>query len=191
MDKKQYFGKAAFALMAFAAAGAVLYALWLDGAFLPGWIAWEEEDLTDMSGTYDVSLADRKVLVRHGKKEIWASPEGVKVQQILSLDIDRDDGDELLLLCWKRGRFGKHKPFWVEEDEKGWSQHLFVYEYAGEKVLPKWMSSYIGLDVLRMSSFGESAGEKRLLFEDRKGEVSSWRWGSWGFSKEDAAPERS
>ena len=104
-------------IMALAAAGAILYVLWLGGALLPGWALWEENSVFEASGKYQVTLSGRAVSVYCGEKEIWHSPEEVKVQQVISADLDRDEADELILLCWKRGRYGKHKPFWVEKFE--------------------------------------------------------------------------
>lgn len=173
--------------MALAAAGAILYVLWSKGAFIPEWALWEECHIFDTSGKYEVTLTDKAVSVLCEEEKIWQSPEYVKVQQVLSCDIDRDEKDELILLCWKRGRYGKHRPFWVEEDEEGWSQHLFVYEYEGSEIRPKWMSSYIGQDVAAMSFGGNKSGEHWLILTDPEDAKSYWRWGSWGFVKEDAA----
>ena len=72
----------------------------------------------------------------------------------------------------------------VEEDEETWSQHIFVYAYDGDKIKPKWMSSYIGVDVAEMSA-GGAGGRRRLLLTDTEGRMSSWIWDSWGFTGED------
>lgn len=182
---KLYWKRAVITITAFFITGAVLYILRNNGAFIPGWAVWEESSIMDASGSYAVSLTKKAVHITYENEKIWDSPEGVKVQQILSCDIDRDDCDELILLCWKRGRFGEHRPFWVEKDEKGWSQHLFVYEYAGSEIRPKWMSSYIGQDITSLSSGGNKNGDRWLLLTDPEGDVSFWRWSSWGFEKED------
>lgn len=187
MDKKEYFRKVIYAIVVLVLAGTILYSLWLGGAFLPRWIVWEENDIADLSGTYETSLIDKTVSVWHQGTKIWDSPKNVKVQQMLYCDIDRDNADELILLCWKRGRFGKHKPFWIKKDEKNWSQHIFVYEYKEDKVWAQWMSSYIGQDVASMAAWGEDVSSRMLVLTDPKGEISYWRWGSWGFAKEDAA----
>lgn len=172
--------------MALVAAGAVLYALWSRGVFLPGWIQWHDREISDDSGTYEITLAQKRVAVRQGGREIWASPEGVKVQDVLSCDIDGDQAQELVVLCWKIGRYGKHRPFWVEKDEKKWSQHLFVYEYMDGEIRPKWMSSYMGVDVAELAeAAGKGLRECRLLLTDPKGEASCWRWDSWGFAREE------
>lgn len=172
-------------ITALAASGALFCMLWNTGAFLPGWVRWEEQHIFDGSGSYEISLTDRTVHVMYEGKGIFTSPANVQVQQILSLDIDRDERDELIVLCWKRGRYGKHRPFWVERDEAGWSQHLFVYEYEGYEIKPKWMSSYIGQDVAHMTEGGNKSGEKWLLLTDPEDRVNCWQWGSWGFVKED------
>lgn len=177
--------KAIIPIMALLAIGIVLYILWNNGAFLPKWAVWEENSIFDASGSYEISLTEKTVHITYENEKIWDSPENVKVQQILSCDIDRDDCDELILLCWKRGRFGEHKPFWIEDDEKNWSQHIFVYEYAGNEIRAKWMSSYIGQDVASLSSGGNMNGDRWLLLTDPQGDASYWRWSSWGFEKED------
>lgn len=164
--------------------GLLLYFLWSRGAFLPGWIRWEDGTIRDRTGCYEIVLRHRQVRVLSGDTILWTSPQGVRVQAVLSWDIDNDSADELLLLCWKRGRYGKYKPFWVKEDEKGWSQHLFVYEYEKEEIVPKWMSSYLGEDVAGIAGNGKEAPFSRLLMTDRKGGISSWVWGNWGFSRE-------
>ena len=165
--------------------GSVLYLLWQDGAFLPGWITWQNRHATDGSGTYGITLDKRTVEVRYQDSLIWTSPEKVKIQDILCYDIDNDGADELLLLCWKIGRYGKYRPFWVKEDEDTWSQHLFVYEFAGDSIRAQWMSSYMGIDVTGMAAGQMGAGKTRLLLVDRQEMVSYWYWDSWGFAKEE------
>ena len=120
--------------MALAAASALLYFLWSKGAFLPRWIGWQERNLYDRSGEYKITLNRKAVHVEYEGAQVWTSPEGAKVQDVLSWDIDNDGEDELILLCWKIGRYGAHRPFWIEKDERKWSQHIFVYEYAGEDI---------------------------------------------------------
>lgn len=162
---------------------AVLYMMWKQGYFLPQWAAWKETAIHDVSDSYEIILQDRKVTVRNKDKIIWTSPKEVQVQDILSCDIEGDGADELVLLCWKRGRYGKHKPFWIKKDEKSWSQHIFVYEYDISRIKPKWQSSYIGVDVTEITSVIERDG-CRLWLTDTKGKDSCWRWDSWGFVKE-------
>lgn len=174
---------AAVAAVTVAGVFGILHILSRQGIILPRWIRWESRIISDSGGHYEITLEDRAVRVNRDGLEIWTSPEGVKVQDVLSGDIDNDGGDELILLCWKRGRYGKYRPIWVEEDEKNWSQHIFVYEYADGEIRPKWMSSYIGQDVAAMSHNGEKAPRCRLLLTEPDGKVNCWIWDSWGFSR--------
>lgn len=143
--------KAVLCIMALVGAGAVLYMLWLRGAFLPGWIVWESGTVDEPTGRYEIALAHGTVSVTYDSSVIWTSPKGAKVQKALTADIDGDGNAELLLLCWKIGRYSRSMPFWVEQDEKKWSQHLFVYRFDEGAVRPEWMSSYIGQDVAEMA----------------------------------------
>lgn len=161
------------------------YFLWSSGAFLPKWIVWTDKTFSDQSGQYKILLEHKSLCVLSGDTVIWTSPDKVKIQEALSCDIDNDGEDELLLLCWKRGRYGTHRPFFVETDETEWSQHIFVYEYNEGEIRPKWMSSYIGLDVAKIEGNHREVPMNRLLLTDPEGEVSSWVWTSWGFVKED------
>ena len=172
--------------MALTSAAVILFLLWNSGAFLPRWISWENSAGYDASGKYKLVLSKKSVSVAYEDNIIWTSPDGVKVQKALSCDADNDGQDELVLLCWKKGRYGKAKPIWVEKDERKWSQHLFVYEYTPDEVRPKWMSSYIGLDVSDIVSNQKRAPYNRLWLTDLEGRVSSWVWDSWGFTKEDS-----
>lgn len=172
-------------MAALASAVTILFLLWNSGAFLPRWICWENSAGYDASGKYEFLLSKKSVSVTYEDSVIWTSPDGVKVQKALSLDVDNDGQDELVLLCWRKGRYGKVKPIWVEQDERSWSQHIFVYEYTKDEVKPKWMSSYIGQNVADIASNQKSAPYSRLWLTDLEGSVSSWVWDSWGFAKED------
>lgn len=196
--------------MALVGTGAVLYMLWMNGTFLPRWIRWESGISRDPTGKYEITLEQKKVSVIYDTNVIWTSPKGVKVQSVLSVDIDGDKTEELILLCWKIGRYGRSKPFWVEEDEKKWSQHIFVYGLHEGEVRPKWMSSYIGQEVSEMAVKEQERAAQtaqdvaepvvkeqdqqaehimrvpriRLLLTAPDGRLSSWIWDSWGFTKE-------
>lgn len=173
-----------------AGVAAVLFFVQHGGAFLPCWISWENMTGCDASGEYLFSLAEKSVTVTQGDSVIWVSPSDVKVQKALCCDADNDGRDELVLLCWKRGRYGTAKPFWVERDEQKWSQHLFVYAYTPDGVRPRWMSSYIGQDVSDIVSNGKRAPQCRLCLTDLEGNTSSWVWDSWGFTKEEGNSQK-
>lgn len=174
--------------MALVCTGAILcflYMLWGKGVFLPRWIEWKSALFSDRTGSYEISLDRKTVSVLYDGTVIFTSPEEVKVQDVLSCDIDHDGTEELILLCWKIGRYGVYRPFWIDRDENRWSQHIFVYEYDQNRICPKWMSSYIGVDVVTMSSNDKEAPYDRLLLVDTEGKMSSWVWDFWGFAREE------
>lgn len=164
------------------------YELWRNAVkpynYLPGWIMWRT-----FSENYQglrVELADYHLSIKDNHNEvIFESKEGFDVQDALFCDINDDGEDELLVLFWKKGRYGISTPFWVTEDpEKDiYSQHIFIYRKdmdCGYKSI--WGASDITLDALRWK-YDEA--HKVLLIEDRFGEVTGWRYPEWGLTKTD------
>ena len=58
-NMRSCFKRAVIIITALAAGGTVLYGLWARGTFLPGWIIWEENNITDTSGSYHISLKNK------------------------------------------------------------------------------------------------------------------------------------
>lgn len=164
---------------------------------LPDWIVWNSkeiyvEDYVDLAENYSLNGADeipsidsnplriclsRKIVkIYENGKLTWTSEKDYKVQDFLWCDIDQDNENELLLLCWKIGKYGAHRPFWVSEDEEEWSQHIFIYDWKEHRADPIWMASDIGRDVVnwRYDEHGY------LILEDTNGKLSSWAWLQWG-----------
>lgn len=155
----------------------IIYGAWKRGAFLPGWIVWEEKSEETEIGTLE--LKDRKLTITDQGTVVFRAPEEVLVQDALWCDIDHDTQKECLILCWKIGRYGESRPFWVEKDEKKWSQHIYIYHLDQEGILkPSWMASDIGLDV-RTMAFTEA---DRLILTEPGGKKTSWDWISWGLT---------
>ena len=88
-----------------------IFLLWWKGCFLPRWIVWE-----DKSFPYE----DTRVTLKKGRMELeglWHTPWDWSVQDVLCDDINRDGKEELVLLVWKHGSYGKHLPFWVKHND--------------------------------------------------------------------------
>ncbi|MBE5829119.1 MAG: CapA family protein [Butyrivibrio sp.] len=119
------------------------------------------------------------------RSDIWTVPSEYKVQDGFLTDLDRDGATEMILLVWKRGRFGKHRPFWITSDERCYSQHIFIYDV--EPVSQKWFASDIGVDVRRMKLLneGSATSEAVLLTEDIDGNCALWHWESFGLKTMD------
>lgn len=173
-----------FIVAAALAAAAVSFA-WHKGAFLPRWITWQEKE--EIYGFSEISnLNQLKFILKNKRLELdkdntvlWTSPKDILVQDFLWCDINHDNKAELLILCWRIGRYGNAKPYWVENDEHTWSQHIYIYELRdNEEIHPIWMASDIGMDV-KDWSFDDI---DRLVITETSGRRTSWDWVSWGLS---------
>lgn len=173
-------------LMASTLVGAFLLLLLAAGQdHLPRWIIWENAVLTPASAPYTAVLKHRHLEVTAADGgTLWVTPDSLKVQEALCSDIDNDGLEELILLCWKKGRYGTDRPFWVTQDETTWSQHIFLYEFSDGAIRPKWGSSYIGQEVSHMSVILRQDMRNHLLLAAPDRTVSSWLWDSWGFTRE-------
>ena len=189
-NKRQYNMKkivkiiSVFIVAAALAAAAVSFA-WHKGAFLPRWIIWQEKE--EIYGFSEISnLNQLKFILKNKRLELdkdntvlWTSPKDILVQDFLWCDINHDNKAELVILCWRIGRYGNAKPYWVENDEHTWSQHIYIYELRdNEEIHPIWMASDIGMDV-KDWSFDDI---DRLVITETSGRRTSWDWVSWGLS---------
>ena len=163
-------------ILGLGAAGILLHR----GYLMPVWISWEHEEIvcTEADGPEKIILQNRELTVLQDGVEVWRPDAGIKVQDVLWEDIDHDEEPELMLLCWKRGRYGNSRPFWVTEDEPIWSQHIFLYDWEAGLMQPIWMASDLGMEVEQWS-FHE---RNRLLLTDRTGRTTAWDWITWGLS---------
>ena len=134
----------------------------------------------DLSGGRRLELSGKALKLYSKEEPYWQTEGDWLIEDALLTDINRDGADELLLLLWKRGRYGKHRPFWVEEDEDDWSQHIFIYSLPEGTEAPKqlWCASDLG----RVVKNWELEDEKPwlLIIDDDKGERTLWIWESWG-----------
>ena len=85
------------------------------GGFLPEWITWEEREI-DAGDGITVILHKREVRISKNDVPVHKINKTVKVQDMLITDLDRDDDPELVLLCWRRGKYGPAQPFWENEN---------------------------------------------------------------------------
>lgn len=146
--------------------------------FLPDYSKPVTKTLRDAERGIVVRQELRYVEVYSDEEVVWSLPHSVKAQDCLLADIDHDGIEELLILCWKRGRYGEHRPTWVKHDEINWSQHIFIYEITDNNVRPKWMASDIGMNA---ASWKFSKGV--LSIKDTDGIITEWIWRTWGLEK--------
>ena len=176
----------------------LLYFLWKRGTFLPGWVKWnnkaENHVFTDIPGEFEdpdreaiVEIAGIQLKNRHfsvydeAGNLRWESKKGWKVSDYFIDDIDHDGEDEIVILFWRIGSFGDSKPFWIEKDEKKWSQHIGIYDYDAlreDRVDPIWVSSGMGIKVKDLW-----LDEKEFLhIAEPGGKETLWFWNRWGLA---------
>ena len=74
------------------------------------------------------------------------------MQDVLVMDIDRDQQEELVLLIWKHGSYGRHLPVWEKKNDIRLEQHIFIYRLQERNIStdvmrPVWMSSSLGTEI--------------------------------------------
>lgn len=112
-------------------------------------------------------------------RKMWESEKGFWVQDGFCTDVDGDGGMDLILLLWKIGKYGYARPFWVTEDEKTYSQHVFLYSVSEDgEVHSKWGASEIGSEIKRMKLLEKN--DRIILTENVEGTNSLWHWDSFG-----------
>jgi len=154
-----------------AIAAAAIVMLWMRGAFLPSWVSWQTKE------SKGASLRNRRLHFADVSGEtVWDSGADLLVQDFLWADIDHDGEEELLVLCWKIGRYGRAVPMVEKKDGHSWSQHIYIYKSDNGNIRPVWMASDIGLDAQNWR-FSE---EDRLVITEPQGRESRWDWLSWG-----------
>ncbi len=150
--------------------------LFSSGLLIPRYASTDDKTISD--GSVTVIKKGRGIFVKSKGKKIWELPGDVKTQDILLEDIDGDGEKELAVLCWKRGRFGKRRPTWVKEDEKGYSQHIYIYKINEDGITPFWMASDIGPEAVSWS-FDDGV----LSIEQKDKKITKWKWISWGLER--------
>lgn len=155
---------------------------WARGLFLPGWIEWNRTQLAaDLNGDgyfEALCIEDRQLKVYEDGDLAAELPQDWFVSDVFVGDVDADGSQEVVCLTWKRGSYGESRPFWVEHNTAGFSQHIFIFQYRDGELVQRWLSSDIGIPV-RRASLDEYA---RLHLETRDGESYLCEWQDWGLN---------
>lgn len=143
---------------------------------------WEQRDIifdVDNDGNAEnITLSNRKMTVRRNDKIIWESNNDWKVVDFLIGDINKDAKDEFLLLVWKRGSYGEYTPFW-DENDRAYSQHIFIFQWTDERLDPIWMSSKL---IPQVKSWNLMEDDEIYIITDSD-EETIWIWGKWGLER--------
>lgn len=134
-------------------------------------------------------LKDGKIEIRKDNKLIWYSPEEWWVDYFFIGDADNDGINELCLLVWKVGSFGPNRPFWIEEEDTSFRNHLFLFKLIDGEIKPVWQSSNLDKPnfYATLVDYNDDGKNELLVIEGsytdfklRKRTI--WQWNGWGFS---------
>ena len=171
--------------------GLLVYCLKNKGFFISEYATWNNQKDTFVIGglKVDFQLNKKKFKITNSETNgiLFESPKGWLVSDYFVFNADKDDEKEIVLVLWKKGSFGNHKPFWYEEKDDEWTQHIFIYDWEPEKndyLKPLWMSSKIGIEAKNIY-----VDEKnRIHIIDSEGEETIWQWISWGLMLMEVIP---
>ena len=149
---------------------------------IPSFVSWQDKEI---SGNLRLELKNRQFSVYDSEgNRIFSSDSKIKVQDILLSDIDGNGREEIIALVWKKGLYGKHRPFWVRSDEKNYSQHIFIYEPDRTgKIREKWFASEIGIRVKSISLLEQN--NSIIVTETAEGGKYLWMWDNFGLKSVD------
>ena len=153
--------------------------LWWYCAFLPSWIKWDNVRTDYGEGFVRLDNGHLSIYDTADEKPVWRSKDDMAIQSVIIKDIDRDGVEELIMLVWKHGSYGEHRPFWVKKNDIALNQHIFIYKYDKSRQMrlrPVWMSSELGYEVNAIAS-GEA---DTLIVTDRQNRSRVWRWEGFG-----------
>lgn len=171
---------------------AAIFLCWWKGLFLPNWIDWERKEFT--YETAQLQLQNRRLSLfledaEGGLSPVYQTAWDWCVQDVLTYDINQDGQEELILLVWKHGSYGEHRPFWVKHNDIRLEQHIFIYQWdetRAARLRPIWMSSALGYQVTQIAR----GTKESLVVTDRTGESKVWQWQGFGLKLAGRAEER-
>ncbi|MDH7578906.1 MAG: VCBS repeat-containing protein [Bacillota bacterium] len=118
----------------------------------------------------------------------WQSPAEWRVTAFALGDANNDGIDDLNLVLWKKGSFGRDKPFWVTGSDEDVKNHLFIYDLAHGSLKPVWLSSNLDAPILELSIEDvDGDGKNELLvvegdYTSPSRQKTVWQWNGWGFT---------
>ncbi len=140
----------------------------------------------------DYYLQGGTLQVKQGGRRLWVSPPEWKVQQFLLAEVTNDGQQDLVMVLWKKGSFGPHRPFWHRGKDNAYTNHLFVYNLLDQHFHPVWCSSALDYPIARLEIMDINGDGQNELEADeqspwlqrvflQKTPPTVWQWQQWGF----------
>ncbi|MFA5536909.1 MAG: CapA family protein [Bacillota bacterium] len=138
----------------------------------------------------EIKLRDGQVEIWRAKQLIWQSSEKWWVDDFFLGDANNDGRVEIGLLLWKEGSFGPYQPFWLQERDNSFRNHLFLFKLEAGAIKALWHSSNLDRPNYQATLVDlNNDGENELLviegsYSDPKlRKITLWQWNGWGFSR--------
>lgn len=174
--------------------------VWAGSSLCTGKTEERVKDLDNDLITESYLLQKDKLVIRENGQKLWETPPEWKVQSFLLTDANNDGREDLLMVVWKKGSFGKHKPFWISQNDNNLSNHLFLFDLVQKKFKSVWMSSALDKPIKSIKVEDSDKDGKNELqikegnylpFADFKKSCppyqdTLWQWKGWGFFRIDA-----
>lgn len=137
-----------------------------------------------------IVLKDGVVTVKSNSGEILKTDSGWKAEQILTGDFNNDGVKDLGIYLWKVGNYGPSRPFWVEENDDSYKQHLFLYTWRDDGLKALWHSSNLPYENIEtILADVNNDGENELVVLEKPYNLDTdygvtaavWKWDEWGF----------
>lgn len=140
-------------------------------------------------------LTGGKLTITQPDGLVWSSPSEWNIQSFVVDDVTGDNKPELVMVLWKPGSFGRHKPMWnSQKEDNKYSCHLFLYQISKNKLIPRWCSSALDKPIRSFSVQRDSTDNSYLaVVEGRYSfyccghalflgkQYTNWAWKQWGF----------
>ncbi|MDD3199682.1 MAG: hypothetical protein PHN73_05165 [Eubacteriales bacterium] len=144
-------------------------------------------------------LSEKTLTVRKDDQDLWKTPAEWQLGTFSLGDVNNDGKAELIFSLWKKGSFGKIRPFWHTGKDDSYKNHLFVYKLEKDMFKPVWCSSdldrpILSIDILDINGDGQNelvvdegqyrkaAGPQYSIDPDGLVQTYVWKWNEWGFS---------
>ncbi|MGE5579654.1 MAG: CapA family protein [Bacillota bacterium] len=136
------------------------------------------------------TLRDGRLAIAATNGTIWETPETWWVDNFTLGDANNDGINDLNLIVWKSGSFGRDRPFWVTEDDPSVKNHLSILDLVSGAIKPAWQSSNLDCPNYSVELADlDGDGQNELLavegdYDDpgiRR--ITVWKWNDWGFYK--------
>jgi len=138
-----------------------------------------------------VQLKNGQVFVYSNSDKVFESDADWDAEEILIGDFNNNGTVDLGVYLWKVGNYGEAKPFWVDENDTSYKQHLFLYEWEGNGFKALWHSSNLPFNNVQteLKDVNNDFENELVVIErpyewghGKKGQSKAiWKWDEWGF----------